>query len=196
MEGICKRCSQPIPLDRKRAVFCSKNCKNRHYSLQAPASQSLRGKVASGTVGAVQELRVSVDLLLRGYEVFRALSPSSSCDLAATKDGKFLKIEVTTGYISVSGKVLAPKKLDREFDVLAVVMHDGCIVYDPDIFGSNGERSILKVPKESSCKKCGLAFKPTTSQQVFCSKGCRRGNEKEQGRKRKGEHILLTHSPN
>ena len=41
-----------------------------------------------GTTGAIAELVVATDLLGRGYEVFRALSPSCSGDLAVLKNGE------------------------------------------------------------------------------------------------------------
>jgi len=37
------------------------------------------------TVGAMAELCVAADLLRHGFEVFRAVSPHSTCDLAVLK---------------------------------------------------------------------------------------------------------------
>jgi PD-(D/E)XK endonuclease len=70
------------------AVYCSYRCK--------VAEQ--RGKALShGTAGALAELVVAIDLLQRGYDVFRSVSPSCSCDLVAQKDGVLTTIEVRTG---------------------------------------------------------------------------------------------------
>lgn len=52
--------------------------------------------ISSSTVGAVGELRVAADLLTKGFEVFRALSPTCSCDLLAMKDGRIIRIECRT----------------------------------------------------------------------------------------------------
>lgn len=43
--------------------------------------------LTAGTQGAVSEMMAAVDLLRRGYEVFRALSPNAGCDLIALKGG-------------------------------------------------------------------------------------------------------------
>ena len=46
--------------------------------------------------GAIAELRVGVDLLSKGYHVFRSESPGCPCDIVAIKDGECIKIEVRT----------------------------------------------------------------------------------------------------
>ena len=54
--------------------------------------------VPSGTKGAAAELRVAADLMMRGYHVFRALSPACPCDLIAYRDGEPpIRIEVKSG---------------------------------------------------------------------------------------------------
>ena len=53
-----------------------------------------------GQIGALGELAVCADLLSRGYEVFRAVSPSCSVDVIAQKNGKISRVEVKTGYIN------------------------------------------------------------------------------------------------
>jgi Holliday junction resolvase-like predicted endonuclease len=59
--------------------------------------------LSRGNTGAVSELVVCADLLKKGYEVFRSVSPSSSCDLIVLKDGKTLTIEVRTGCVNSDG---------------------------------------------------------------------------------------------
>jgi len=52
----------------------------------------------------MSEMAAAIDLMKRGYEVFRALSPHCSCDLIALGPDGALRIEVRTGYRSpVSG---------------------------------------------------------------------------------------------
>jgi hypothetical protein len=77
----------------------------------------------AGTVGAIGELIVSADLLQKGYEVFRALSPSSSCDLAIlTKEKKLIRVEVKTGYrTKMTGRLGCAKPDNARFDILAIV---------------------------------------------------------------------------
>ena len=60
----------------------------------------------------------------KGYEVFRACSPSSSCDLAILKNGKLLKIEVRTG--QKVRKAIMYNKENIHADITAVVL------YNPD----------------------------------------------------------------
>lgn len=53
--------------------------------------------LSTGSVGAIAEIMVCVELMRCGYDVFRAMSPSSDCDILAVK-GEFInKIEVRTG---------------------------------------------------------------------------------------------------
>ncbi len=55
-------------------------------------------KILVATKGAVGELAVCIDLLKRGFEVFRNVSQSGSCDLIAyDADGRIVRIEATTG---------------------------------------------------------------------------------------------------
>jgi hypothetical protein len=75
--------------------------------------------------GAVSELLASADLLRRGYDVFRAVSPQCPCDLVAMRDGVCLRVEVRTGtpYLA-TGTVGVPLRETDRFDVLAVVVAD------------------------------------------------------------------------
>ena len=86
--------------------------------------------------GALSELIVSSDLMAKGYEVYRALSPSSSCDLIVIVDKKPLRVEVRTGYKRLDGSLSASGRgsIEGKYDVLAVVV-GGEIVYvfeEPD----------------------------------------------------------------
>jgi hypothetical protein len=76
---------------------------------------------------------VSGDLMKRGYHVFRALSPSCPCDLAVLKDNNLVLIEVTTGYRGKDGKHSFPEHKNGRYDVVAVVFHDGEIIYKPSL---------------------------------------------------------------
>lgn len=91
--------------------------------------------LASSTTGAVSELTVACDLLKRGYEVFRAVSPSCSCDLAILKDNKLVRVEVRTAQRNqVTGNVLYPNPDRNRFDVLALVLlADNEIIYIPEL---------------------------------------------------------------
>src|SRR5690242_10258699 len=88
----CAYCGKPIrlwdhaPGTHATLKYCSSACgaaaRKPPITPQAPQVQ-----LSSGTAGTVGELFVTVDLLKRGYHVFRAVSPSCPCDLIALRDG-------------------------------------------------------------------------------------------------------------
>jgi len=91
--------------------------------------------VAPSTVGAIAEHRVAADLLLRGYEVFRASSPTCSCDLIAYRGGVMRSLEVRTGQITVyqNGRQRVHwTRKDFRADAYAVVLPDQ-IKYVPEL---------------------------------------------------------------
>lgn len=131
----CQHCNAPLSeaKRRRRAKFCSRGCNNAKWKLGYRALNP-RPNVPTGTRGAISELAVSADLLRKGHAVFRALSPSCSCDLVVLTPGNtLLRIEVTTGARNVTGAGIQypPKKHERH-DILAVVLHDE-IRYIPDL---------------------------------------------------------------
>lgn len=90
--------------------------------------------------GAWAEILVCADLLARGFEVFRAISPSASCDLIVIARGTptALRVEVKCSNFRgprVDGQVFWNVFTLREqsFDVLAAVMPSGAIHYDPPL---------------------------------------------------------------
>ena len=87
-----------------------------------------------GNTGAMGEIMVTYDLMLKGYEVYRAISPSSSCDIIALKDSKVLRVEVTKGARKGKAQRLWwPPHDSSRYDLLAVWESDGSITYSPDI---------------------------------------------------------------
>ena len=87
--------------------------------------------LASGTVGAIGELRVAVDLLRRGLPVFRSLSPACLCDLVIVTVTRIYRIEVRTAYKRrYASGVYYPRTDEGKFDIFAGVLPDS-IFYDP-----------------------------------------------------------------
>lgn len=113
---VCIGCNTLIhegPIGKK---FCSKECWKK-YTISSRESRH------RCTTGAMSELIVCADLLGKGYEVFRSLSPHSSCDMIVLKDGKIIRIESRTGQRR-EGKFYIPfgnKDIGRS-DILAVVV--------------------------------------------------------------------------
>jgi hypothetical protein len=132
---FCKNCGKKFSGKRKDAVFCSGRCRGIDYQIgyiqQGFGSQVASARVSCGTKGAIGELRVCVDLLGQGYEVFRAVSPSCSCDLIATKQGKSLSIEVRTRGLNKNGTYHYAKHGVRA-ETVAIVLPDK-IVYTPPL---------------------------------------------------------------
>jgi len=93
----CMVCGEPVPPRRERyhAKYCSSACSRKIHKLESTNSTG----VPPGTVGAIGELRVASDLLMKGYDVFRAMSPSCSCDLIIKRDSSIQRVEVRTGTI-------------------------------------------------------------------------------------------------
>jgi hypothetical protein len=85
----------------------------------------------TGTVGAIKELRVSVDLMSKGFHVFRALSPSCPCDLFAIKDGKQFDIEVRSARRNPKTGMLYSHRENIRARYKAFVTDDE-IIYEPE----------------------------------------------------------------
>ncbi len=135
---ICPICKTEFhgARERRHAKTCSKMCSRKRESTMYRDSYQIYG-LPTGTVGALNELRVSTDLMLRGWSVFRSLSPSSQCDLVLLKNEKVVRVEVTTGRPSPSGKPMYPPHTEDRynFDVLAVVLGGNTpILYIPSEF--------------------------------------------------------------
>ena len=119
--------------------MCSKECRKeqqrRRYREANPLSEKDTGRsnLLSGTVGAMHELIVCADLMRKGFEVFRAVSPSSRFDAVVFKDGNMFRLEVTTGSAYAGGKIHYPVKDKNRFDILAIVVWSGEILYEPGI---------------------------------------------------------------
>ena len=121
-------CNGPVPVKRLKrakgvAKYCGSACESEHHRrLYAHQNRSAFAGIATGTVGTINELRVSVDLLAKGHHVFRALSPACSCDLIILVGRQAYRVEVTTGCWSRVGKLQYRKHELVRFDLLAVVL--------------------------------------------------------------------------
>lgn len=138
----CEMCGKEFKQRVSHHATCSKACvqaKARRLYFTNNPDKAETAHLNTGNVGAMHELMVCCDLLKRGYEVFRAISQSSLFDVAAFKDGKLIRVEVTTGAFSTHGKLAHPTKDFSRFDLLAVVTGRG-IEYTPPIGEVLGER--------------------------------------------------------
>lgn len=93
------------------------------------------GHLVASDVGALAELVVCVDLIRRGYQVFRAVSPAAPCDLMAiTPDGTF-RVEVKAARRTDRGLEYDKPKDQTRYDVLALVVNGVEVMYRPDFAG-------------------------------------------------------------
>lgn len=129
----CQACQKPLPEFRTtRRKFCSTRCANAEAT-QKFSDLNVKLDVSSGTMGAITELMISTDLLRQGWEVFRALSPSCSCDLVISKGGVTRRVEVRTGYIRPNGAIYWPKKGTTPDHYAVVVMALDKLIYEPPL---------------------------------------------------------------
>ena len=103
-------------------------------------------------VGAASELRVSADLLEKGYYVFRSVSSTCPFDLLAydQEEEKVYRIEVKTGTRNVTGQPTPNRKQFKrswntkvKFDVLSVYLKSDGTIQHIEIEPTKGEE--LKV---------------------------------------------------
>lgn len=156
----CKVCTAEIAddvpqyrLDRRK--YCSKKCAMAAAKrLRLENNPHARTPMAPATRGAISEMKTVIDLAEMGCDVFRAVSPSCSCDLIALRDGICLRIEVKTGYVMNTGARWYQKAREGRADHVAAVYHDG-VRYEPplpwmlDASGSNGSLEAIAVTDPS-----------------------------------------------
>ena len=124
---ICPTCLTPFDGVASQ-IYCEPTCRQSRIKLRPWAG------LVEGTVGALGELKVAADLMLRGFEVFRALSPSCSADLVIHKDGLTQRVEVRTGVYAQSGSRVVNDKTHRA-DILAIA-YPNEVSYEPPLRGS------------------------------------------------------------
>ena len=121
----CVECKKLFETNIDRQKFCSRVCNQLNSRLRTGLKREFE-TLPKGTVGAINELRAAVYLMAQGYEVFRALSPSCSCDLAVLKDGSLRRIEVRTAYVMrETGKVVVSNSEAGKADVLLAISPQG-----------------------------------------------------------------------
>lgn len=125
IDKICLGCGLGFSTGKTFQVFCNPQCHSAFISGKRDTANA-RLFLPTGTVGAIAELMVSADLMRQGFEVFRAMSPSSNCDVLATRGEEVRKYEIRTGQYYVTRdnqKKLGYPKARTEGKIVAVVTH-------------------------------------------------------------------------
>jgi hypothetical protein len=85
--------------------------------------------ISASSIGAVAELVVAADLLRRGYEVYRAVSPAASCDLVILREGRAIRVEVKSARRGNDGSLEYDRPKAGLYDVLALARPSGEVLY-------------------------------------------------------------------
>lgn len=131
---VCKKCNKPFETGFKMAFYCSRKCQKENYNEEYKRTSSYPN-LSTGTVGALTELFIATYFLERGYEVYRALSPSCGADIVICKDGITKRLECRTGYrTNKTKRIVYPTNTKHEVDLFAVyIAHDkDIILFLPD----------------------------------------------------------------
>jgi hypothetical protein len=125
----CQICGKKFTAFQKTKLYCSTGCSNqRRYG----KAKLRKAGISTGTRGAISEVVVCADLMERGMEVFRAVSPACSCDLAILNNAGLLRVEVRTGYRDlITGKINAQR--NHNADILAICVNGEEVIYEPPI---------------------------------------------------------------
>ena len=107
----------------------------------------------AGHLGAIAELIVAADLMHKGYDVYRPLSPMASCDLLGIYDQDIIRIEVKRAEVSEDGRANCDVRRNAgKFDLLAIVATSGEIHYVKNFLIDNFKRPAIRranVPEKS-----------------------------------------------
>lgn len=129
----CARCGASFRPRTRMHLYCSPACARavdkERTGFRAVSSVYRINRLA---VSAIAEYRVCVDLLQRGYLVYRAVASTAGCDIIAFRNGgPPLRVEVRTAY-ERNGRVYHGAPATTDHDVLAAATADA-IYYEPPL---------------------------------------------------------------
>jgi len=81
-------------------------------------------QISNGSKGAIQELRISANLMALGWSVYRCLSPNAAADLIAVKGRIVLKVQCKS---SLNGQYQNLRQGNN--DLLVIIGYDNEIRY-------------------------------------------------------------------
>lgn len=125
----CPVCGTQFTQRNNTQKYCSEACANSVYRINR---YRFDRSIPTATVGAIGELYVSLWLMRNGWDVYRALSPAASCDIAAIKEGRLYRFEVRTGHRNKARLVCYPKKSIRAENIVVVIYPEPELVFIPE----------------------------------------------------------------
>jgi hypothetical protein len=128
----CELCGNVTIAWSAKKRYCSSGCQRKAYSQSSRHSAHV-DTIPFGNRGAVGELSVCVDLLQRGFEVFRSVSAHASCDLIAIQGELVYRVEVRSAWMNTdSGRVYVNNRGAGRQDILAIYTAEGVSYLNPD----------------------------------------------------------------
>ena len=129
----CIVCGRPFEKPNSRRAVCSDACRLNRARQEPKKTIGTGLGVDRQAIGAMGEMLVSMDLIARGFFVYRNVSASGPCDLVAFRRGETpIKVEVKVGHLLANGRAIgAPCSPGHDYDTLAVVLPDRSIRYYP-----------------------------------------------------------------
>ena len=97
--GFCPECGKDIDTS-ERKEFCNAEHGAR-FSRRRLGESFEKSEIGAkkGLIGAIQEVRVVIDLLNKGFEVFRAATRPLRMTYGFRMSGKLVRIQVKTGHL-------------------------------------------------------------------------------------------------
>lgn len=126
---VCEHCGENYTKQTKRQRFCTPKCSSAYgFEVYVPAYGD---GLTVQTKGAISELRVAVDLLARGFHVYRSMSSTAPWDLVvAIPSGKLVRIEVKSSAVNKNGSVSAYTE-KNVYDVVCYATRDSLVYIPP-----------------------------------------------------------------
>ncbi len=146
LHRICRECASSCETTHINKLLCSSRCYRKQVKIKdnnRKPTKKYSAILSTGNLGAVGELQASVDLMLRGFHVFGALSPASPCDLIVAMEDVVIKVEVRTASYQRQDGTLSYSYDGKDYANLFAVIYDGKVYYYESNKTSNEIRDLL-----------------------------------------------------
>lgn len=126
----CDYCGGHYKSNYLKSRFCSSICRHNFWNKNIGKDQTVISEyISRSTVGAISELMVCIDLMKKGYSVYKAISPNCFSDLIAIKNEKVFQMEVKTGRYTKTNKINYPNGNTAGKSIVVYTYRDNKIHY-------------------------------------------------------------------